>query len=285
MAALESSLSVFAPQRFSTIHLFPAKPPEFVKLHASLSHSHNLLFSSNASSKTPKPCTQLCSALQEVAEAATEEEPEQDQQATYIKKKLYVFNLPWSMSAADIKDLFGQCGTVTDVEIIRGKDGRGKGYAFVTMASGEEAQAAVDKFDTLELSGRILRVELAKRFKKPSPPGPPSPPPSEARHVIYASNLAWKVRSTHLREFFTENFKAPLSARIVFDTPSGKTTGYGFISYLTKEEAEAAISALDGKELMGRSLFLKISEKKVKEAGSEKDEDLDQGHDAPTEES
>ncbi|KAI9115713.1 hypothetical protein K1719_013382 [Acacia pycnantha] len=44
-------------------------------------------------------------------EEATEEKPEQTQEATNIKKKLCVFNLPWSLSAANIKNLFGQCVT------------------------------------------------------------------------------------------------------------------------------------------------------------------------------
>ncbi|XP_020215999.1 31 kDa ribonucleoprotein, chloroplastic isoform X2 [Cajanus cajan] len=163
------------------------------------------------------------------------------------------------------------------------------------MASGEEAQAAVDKFDSYELSGRIIRVELAKRFKKPPPPPPPpGPRTGETRHIVYASNLAWKARSTHLRQVFTENFKTPVSARVVFDSPTGRSAGYGFVSFLTKEDAEAAISTVDGKELMGRPLRLKFSEKKDKEAGNEKDEDKvndagsedeSQGSDAQPEES
>ncbi|KAI9086756.1 hypothetical protein K1719_031350 [Acacia pycnantha] len=59
-----------------------------------------------------------------------------------------MFNLPWSLSTVDIKNLFGQCGTVTDVEIIKTKDGKSREFAFVTMASGEEAQAAIDKLDS-----------------------------------------------------------------------------------------------------------------------------------------
>lgn len=102
-----------------------------------------------------------------------------------------------------------------------------------------------------ELSGRIIRVEFAKTFKKP----PPSPPPPglylrETRHVLYVSNLAWKARSTHLRQVFTENFKTPVSARVVFDSPSKRSAGYGFVSFLTKEDAEAAISAVDGKVII-----------------------------------
>ncbi|XP_061374855.1 30 kDa ribonucleoprotein, chloroplastic [Gastrolobium bilobum] len=288
MTTLESALAVFAPHRFSNNYRFTAKPPHSIKFHGPtslFSLSQNLLFSSKSTSKTRKLCFELCSALQEVAATpTTEEEPEQTQPTNNAKTKLYVFNIPWSLSSSDIKELFGQCGTVTDVEIIKNKNGKSRGFAFVTMASGEEAQAAVDKFDSHEISGRIIRVALARRFKKPPPPRPPGPPPGETRHVIYVSNLAWKARSTHLRELFTENFKTPATARVVFDSPSGRSAGYGFVSFLTKEEAEAAISAMDGKELMGRPLRLKFSEKKVKEAGSENN-DEDQVDDAQLEES
>lgn len=96
-----------------------------------------------------------------------------------------------------------------------------------------------------ELSGRIIRVEFAKRFKK-SPPPRPGTPARETRHKLYVSNLAWKVRSSHLKEFFSANSN-PVSSRVVFDSPSGRSAGYGFVSFATKEEAAAAISAFDGK--------------------------------------
>lgn len=99
-----------------------------------------------------------------------------------------------------------------------------------------------------ELSGRVIRVEFAKRFKKPSGSPPVESPPRETRHKLYISNLAWKVRSNNLRDFFSA-FN-PVSARVVFDGPSGKSAGYGFVSFATKEEAESALSDLDGKVII-----------------------------------
>ncbi|XP_022881649.1 RNA-binding protein CP33, chloroplastic-like [Olea europaea var. sylvestris] len=83
--------------------------------------------------------------------AIAEEDAEQAQKVNQ-KRKLFVLNLPWSFSVVDIKNFFGECGTVADVEIIKQKDGRSRGFAFVTMASGEEAQAVIDKFDSSENS-------------------------------------------------------------------------------------------------------------------------------------
>lgn len=97
-----------------------------------------------------------------------------------------------------------------------------------------------------EVSGRIIRVEFAKRLKRPAPPSSqPIVPSRETRHKLYVSNLAWKVRSSHLREFFSA-FN-PVSARVIFSTPSGQSAGYGFVSFSTREEAEAAISTLNEK--------------------------------------
>lgn len=209
---------------------------------------------------TPQPLeTPRFKLRSTLANAIVEEDAEQAQNVNQ-KRKLFVLNLPWSFSVVDIKNFFGECGTVADVEIIKQKDGRSRGFAFVTMASGEEAQAVIDKFDSSELSGRIIRVEFAKKFKKPSRSPPAGPPPGETRHKLYVSNLAWKVRSNNLREFFSANFN-PVSVRVVFDGPSGRSAGYGFVSFATKEEAESAISSLDGKELMGRPIALKLSEK------------------------
>lgn len=191
----------------------------------------------------------------------TEECAENNRDEDVNRRKLYVVNLPWDYSAPDLQNLFGQFGHVHDVEIIKQKNGNSRGFAFVSMSSPEEAQVAIEKLDSFELSGRIIRVELAKSFKKPySTLAPTNAPKGETRNWIYASNLAWKVRSGNLREFFAYKFK-PVSARVVFDGPSGRSAGYGFVSFSTNEEVVAAISELDGKELMGRPLRLKISQK------------------------
>ncbi|KAL0331775.1 UNVERIFIED_CONTAM: RNA-binding protein CP33, chloroplastic [Sesamum angustifolium] len=208
-------------------------------------------------------------------ESVTVEEEVEESGKPESRRKLFVLNLPWSFSVADIKKLFGECGTVADVEIIKQKDGKNRGFAFVTMSSGEEAQAAIEKYDSYELVGRIIRVQFAKRFKKPVRASPVVTPPGETRHKLYVSNLAWKVRSNNLRDLFSFNFN-PVSVRVVFDNPSGRSAGYGFVSFATKEEAESAISALDGKELLGRPIRLKFSEKNTDASESKEEESSEQ---------
>ncbi|KAG7569253.1 RNA recognition motif domain [Arabidopsis thaliana x Arabidopsis arenosa] len=282
MAVLEAALCIFSFSSSSS----SSKPYLFCKRSSSLKPTAlSLRLPSNLSpvfflnfplrsggDNSRRLVSVLCSVAEKETSAEEEtskEEKTEETQKSNLKRKLFVFNLPWSMSVNDISELFGQCGTVNNVEIIRQKDGKNRGFAFVTMASGEEAQAAIDKFDTSQVSGRIISVNFARRFKKPTPKPPndlPSPPPGDTRHKLYVSNLAWKARSTHLRELFTAADFNPVSARVVFADPEGRSSGYGFVSFATREEAEDAITKLNGKEIMGRPIILKFSLRSASES-------------------
>ena len=77
--------------------------------------------------------------------------------------KLFVGNLPFNTSDADLEELFAQAGAVESVNIITDKfSGRSRGFGFVEMGSQEEAQAAIERFHEYDLGGRPLTVNEAK---------------------------------------------------------------------------------------------------------------------------
>ncbi|KAL8216768.1 hypothetical protein R6Q57_023605 [Mikania cordata] len=254
MASLESLHLSFLRLSYSSNPPLNARSKLFVPIITttklpSKSYPHSLTISRKLQvSSSP------AAALQdEVSLVKTED----TQKESLQNNRVFVLNLPWSYSADDLKNLFAECGTVQDAEIIkRKKDGKSRGYAFVTMASTEDALSAIEKYDSHELMGRIIRVEFAKDNKKPSPP----PPSGEKRYKLYVSNLAWRVRSNHLKDLFAAEFN-PVSTRVVFESQGSRSAGYGFVSFATKEEAESAISALNGKELLGRPISLRFSER------------------------
>jgi RNA recognition motif-containing protein len=85
--------------------------------------------------------------------------------------KLYVGNLSFNTTEIAIQDLFSQCGTVSEVMLMQDKfTGRSRGFAFVTMGSDAEAQAAVTTFHGKDLDGRALTVNEA-RPREDRPPG------------------------------------------------------------------------------------------------------------------
>ncbi|MCC7441277.1 MAG: RNA-binding protein [Bdellovibrionales bacterium] len=78
-------------------------------------------------------------------------------------KKLYVGNLPFSITDQILGDTFAECGTVESSKIIMDRDtGRSKGFGFVEMSSDAEAQAAISKFNGAQLEGRAMNVSEAK---------------------------------------------------------------------------------------------------------------------------
>jgi RNA recognition motif-containing protein len=76
---------------------------------------------------------------------------------------IYVGNLSYSVTEDDLRQLFGQYGEVTAVNIITDRfTGQPKGFAFVEMAQQEEAQAAIQKLAGTEHMGRNIKVSEAR---------------------------------------------------------------------------------------------------------------------------
>ena len=79
---------------------------------------------------------------------------------------------------------------------------------------------------------------------------------------LYVGNLSFDTSSEQLQTIFAEAGTVQ-SASIVEDRDTGRSRGFGFVEMSTKEEAQAAISALDGKDVDGRNL--KVNEAKPRE--------------------
>lgn len=85
--------------------------------------------------------------------------------------KLYVGNLSFETSEADLRALFDQFGTVTEISIINDRmTGRPRGFAFVTMSNVAEGRAAISGLQGKEFGGRPLIVNEA-RSKEDRPKG------------------------------------------------------------------------------------------------------------------
>ena len=77
--------------------------------------------------------------------------------------KLYIGNLPFSATDADLREVFGQHGTVTDVVVMMDRvTGRSRGFGFVTMSTPEEGRAAITALSGADMGGRNLTVNEAR---------------------------------------------------------------------------------------------------------------------------
>jgi len=77
--------------------------------------------------------------------------------------KLYVGNLSFRTTGEELKEAFAAAGTVESASVIEDRDtGRSRGFAFVEMATPEEAAAAIEQFNGKDFGGRNLTVNEAK---------------------------------------------------------------------------------------------------------------------------
>jgi len=80
-----------------------------------------------------------------------------------MNNKLFVGNLSFKTTENDLQDAFAAHGTVTETNLMVDRaTQRPRGFAFVTMASDEEARKAVDAMNGKELDGRALTVNVAR---------------------------------------------------------------------------------------------------------------------------
>jgi cold-inducible RNA-binding protein len=80
-----------------------------------------------------------------------------------MNTKLFVGNLSFNTTENDLQDAFAAHGTVTEANLVTDRmSGRPRGFAFVTMATAEEAQKAIDALNGASLDGRNLTVNIAR---------------------------------------------------------------------------------------------------------------------------
>ena len=80
-----------------------------------------------------------------------------------VGKKLYVGNLPYSITDSELENLFEPFGTVQSAQVIMDRaTGRSKGFGFIEMSSSEEAEAAANALNGQESDGRKLTVNEAR---------------------------------------------------------------------------------------------------------------------------
>jgi RNA recognition motif-containing protein len=81
---------------------------------------------------------------------------------------------------------------------------------------------------------------------------------------LYVGNLSYSVRDSDLEDLFSAHGTVS-SAQVVMDRDTGRSKGFGFVEMNTDQEAQAAISALNGREMEGRNLT--VNEARPREEG------------------
>ncbi|KAK4478784.1 hypothetical protein RD792_014283 [Penstemon davidsonii] len=224
-------------------------------------------------------------------ETVSEIEEEENEVSESVEGgRLYVGNLPFSLTSSQLSEIFAEAGTVVSVEygdlvfakrsvkengvafgdvfgfnVVYGRvTDRSRGFAFVTMGSVEEAKEAIRLFDGAQIGGRSAKVnfpEVPRGGEREVMKPRINQGFVDSPHKLYAGNLSWNLTSQNLREAFSEQ-PGFLSAKIIFDRDSGRSRGFGFITFQSAEDVETALNSMNGVELEGRPVRLNLAQQR-----------------------
>ncbi|KAL5205782.1 hypothetical protein ABZP36_033991 [Zizania latifolia] len=188
---------------------------------------------------------------QVVASSSVLEAPEE-----VAARKLYVGNIPRTVTNDELTAMFAEHGTVERAEVMYDKyTGRSRRFGFVTMSTTEEANAAIESLNDTEVSGRKIKVNVTESFLPNIDRSAPEPEPVfvDSQYKVYVGNLAKSVTTEMLKNFFSEKGEV-LSATVSRIPGTSKSKGYGFVTFSSEEEVEAAVSTFKNAELEGQPI-------------------------------
>jgi RNA recognition motif-containing protein len=83
---------------------------------------------------------------------------------------------------------------------------------------------------------------------------------------IFVGNLSWSVTDAELRDAFEAHGEVA-SAKVINDRETGRSRGFGFVEMGDESQAQAAIDALNGTDLMGRSINVNVARPRENRSG------------------
>ncbi|XP_013605561.1 PREDICTED: 30S ribosomal protein 2, chloroplastic-like [Brassica oleracea var. oleracea] len=189
----------------------------------------------------------------------TEEKPASDPNAE-SSRRVYIGNIPRTVDNEQLSKLVEEHGAAENVQVMYDKySGRSRRFGFATMKSVEDANAVIDKLNGTTIEGREVKVNITEKPIASSSSPDLSLLQSEdsafvdSPYKVYVGNLAKTVTKEMLENLFSEKGKV-VSAKVSRVPATSKSTGFGFVTFSSEEDVEAAIVALNNSLLEGQKI-------------------------------
>ncbi|KAG5191632.1 hypothetical protein JKP88DRAFT_191549 [Tribonema minus] len=202
---------------------------------------------------------------------------------------VFVGNLPWSTTTEDLQTLFAQFQPY-DVHVKTNMAGRSRGFAILRFSAPEPGQQAIAAMNGFDIDGRPIQVredrdvgggaEMGRGTRRAAGRGAAepradaaaaaaaaaprsSPPPHKQEAVdrctVFVGNLAWGTTNEDLVAHFV-SMSGMLTAEVQY-TPSGRSKGWGLVTFAEPEQALAAVELLAESTLHERRLTVRLDRK------------------------
>ncbi|XP_019878166.2 sex-lethal homolog isoform X2 [Aethina tumida] len=170
-----------------------------------------------------------------------------DSGSTFDKTKLIVNYIPQYAMEEDLAQIFTPIGRVENIKIMRDfKTGYSYGFGFVKYYNAEDAAKAIQLINGMTFRNKRLKVSYSR------------PPGTDMKDSnLYITNLPKDVTEQDVDKLFRE-FGEIVQRTVLKDKVTGLPRGVAFVRFSKGEEAQAAISHLDGKQLDNAMLPLSV---------------------------
>lgn len=134
--------------------------------------------------------------------------------------------------------------------------GRSRRFAFVTMKTVEDANAVIEKLNGSQIGDREIKVNITEKPLSSVDLSPFQAEESQfvdSPHKVYVGNLSKPVTTDTLKQFFSEKGQV-LSAKVSRVPGTSKSSGFGFVTFSSDEDVEAAIASFNNALLEGQRI-------------------------------
>ncbi|XP_059205354.1 polyadenylate-binding protein 1A-like isoform X2 [Centropristis striata] len=170
---------------------------------------------------------------------------------------IFIKNLDKSIDNKALYDTFSAFGNILSCKVVCDENGS-KGYGFVHFETQEAAERAIEKMNGMLLNDRKVFVG---RFKSRKEREAELGARAKEFTNVYVKNFGEDMDDEKLREYFSKYGNA-MSIRVMTDD-SGKSRGFGFVSFERHEDAQKAVDEMNGKEFNGKLIYVGRAQKKV----------------------
>ncbi|XP_058819939.1 RNA-binding protein 39 isoform X2 [Topomyia yanbarensis] len=170
-------------------------------------------------------------------------------------RTVFCMQLSQRIRARDLEEFFSSVGKVRDVRLITcNKTRRFKGIAYIEFKDPESVALALG-LSGQRLLGIPISVQHTQAEKNRLANSPPAPPPkvTSGPMRLYVGSLHFNITEDMLRGIFEPFGKIDL-IQLIMDSDTGRSKGYGFITFHNADDAKKALEQLNGFELAGRPM-------------------------------
>ncbi|SCV05374.1 LANO_0H06084g1_1 [Lachancea nothofagi CBS 11611] len=165
---------------------------------------------------------------------------------------LYVGNLDLTVTEEMLRQYFQVGGSIANVKILMDKNNKEANYAFVEFHKPHDANVAFQTLDGKQIENRVVKINWAFQSQQVS---------SEDTFNLFVGDLSVDVDDEKLANTF-KDVPTFIQAHVMWDMQTGRSRGYGFVSFGDQSQAQKAMEHSQGTVVNGRAIRINWASKR-----------------------